>query len=258
MWGTAKLQLMSGFLNPSQIFLPQRFAFQGRVRSKRRCSKQPRPGPTARRRAEPQSWHCLQAGVKPGDSPLIHRDWGLGLEAWTVRSTLGAAPGGLCALESLQLNSHSELAQHGDSGAGGAGWAELEGRKREEIFQGQRGLSLCCWRQGRQQGGQAGLGAAGAQGFWAVFFAEHLQRGSWFSLCRVATLFFFPYCCWFSTPFWNTDRTVSFRGAVCMQTLLKFSSYIIWVLVLFCFKSSSHKERCGLTKWIFLQLASTV
>lgn len=91
------------------------------------------------------------------------------------------------ALESLQLNSHSERAQRGDTGAGGAGLAAGQSRR------GGKGRRDCKDKEPvLVEAGQGAGRAAGAQGFWAVFFARHLQRGSEFSLCSSHTVPSFP------------------------------------------------------------------
>lgn len=165
MWGTAKLQLMSGFLNPSQIFLPQRFAFQGRVRSKRRCSKQPRPGP------------LLGGGQSPRAGIACRQElsqWIIGIEAWgwKLSSQEHAGSSSPWALHWSHCSLTPTL--NGPS----VGTPGQEGRKGDKRLRG-------------QGAGRAGR-AAGAQGFWAVFFARHLQRGSEFSLCSSHTVPSFP------------------------------------------------------------------
>lgn len=231
MWGTAKLQLMFGFLNPSQIFLPQRFAFQGRVRSKRRCSKQPRPGPLLGGGQSPRAGTACRQELSQG---IPH--WIIATEAWGWRlssqehagssqehagsSSPWALPWSLCSFTPT-LNRPSVAG--GARQRGGKGTRDSKGKEPVLVEAG-------------QGAGRAGR-AAGAQGCWAVFFARHLQRCSelfvQFPHCS-----FFPSRFWFPSPLWNIDRNVSFCGAGCMQTLLKFLDNLSSCFVLFCFVSN--------------------
>lgn len=245
MWGTAKLQLMSGFLNPSQIFLPQRFAFQGRVRSKPRCSKQPRPGPSARRRAEPRAGIACRQELSQG---IPH--WIIGIEAWGWRPPQSGARWKQLlvgsALGSLQFNSHNEPARPRGRRCRVPCWAELHGRKGEERFQGQRGLSLCWWRQDLGQQGHRDLGSVLCQVPPEKFWVQFVQS--------FHTVPPFPTASGFLP---HSEILIELWVSVVLFVCRHFFNFLFrsFEFSLFCFKSSSHqKERCGLTKQIFLQL----
>lgn len=110
-------------------------------------------------------------------------------------------------------------------------------------------------RAGRQWGcgmrGSRSTGFTLGQAFLRRVLGKPMQSSTLFILSLPVLLFFFIF------PFWNTDRTLSFHGAVCWHL------FLVWIY-LFILSSSYQKgqnrevERCGLNKPNFLQLTQAV